>query len=314
MRSVPDGSDLAFSTFAFTVWPGFIWFNGFLLKARDGRGGIVRSVPACLQRARQHKSSGRRGFGFSNSAAPIDGEQNGKTAASASNAQIPLLVRLGPWRNVHRTTLDSLNQNTHATGNLQEDSSWKYSTLQGRQSRNESQKIVPITIAFRHTNSKHVILETQIYRAQQRRTWGKNFTLEIFLFLRQMKAWHRCFSRRVRSNLRGSLRIAIPDAAKALGSLKCHRTRKQPTRLPDSMAQISKVGRSRWTKRARWRQEKAEAAVAKVSGEAVIEANVGAAADANDGRLTSSGAKTKEIDGAYSDSRGRIHWKRIATF
>jgi hypothetical protein len=89
-------SVLAFSTFAFTVCFSFSWFNRFLLKARDGRGGIVRSMPACLQRARQHKSSGGRGFGFSNSAAPIDGEQNGNAAASASNAQIPLLVRLGP--------------------------------------------------------------------------------------------------------------------------------------------------------------------------------------------------------------------------
>src|SRR5215510_16203796 len=51
-------SALAFSTFAFTVCTGFIWFNRLLLKARDGRRGVVRPR---LQRARQHKSSGRRG-------------------------------------------------------------------------------------------------------------------------------------------------------------------------------------------------------------------------------------------------------------
>src|SRR5262245_32786278 len=89
-------SALAFSTFAFTVCPGFIWFNRLLLKARDGRGGVVRPIPTCLQRTRQHKSSGRRSLRFSNSPATVDGEQNGNVAPSAANAQIPLLVGLGP--------------------------------------------------------------------------------------------------------------------------------------------------------------------------------------------------------------------------
>src|SRR5215467_6970603 len=89
-------SALAFSTFGFSVCPGFIWFNRLLLEARDGRGGVVRPMPACLQRARQHKSSGRRGLSFSTSPAAVDGEQNGKAAPSASNAQIPLLVGFGP--------------------------------------------------------------------------------------------------------------------------------------------------------------------------------------------------------------------------
>src|SRR5262245_32937960 len=89
-------SALAFSIFGFTVCPGFIWFNRLLLEARDGRGGIVRHMPTCLQRARQHKSSGRRDLSFSTSPTSVDGEQNGDVAPSASNAQIPLLVGLGP--------------------------------------------------------------------------------------------------------------------------------------------------------------------------------------------------------------------------
>src|SRR5262249_8167629 len=89
-------SVLAFSTFAFTVCPSFIWFTGLLLKARDGRRGVVRSISAGLERARQHKSSGRRGASFSSSPAAVDGEQNGKAAPSTANAQIPLLVGLGP--------------------------------------------------------------------------------------------------------------------------------------------------------------------------------------------------------------------------
>jgi len=97
-------SVLAFSTFPFTVCPGFIWFNRLLLKARDGRRGVVRPMSAGFQRARQHKSSGRRGPSFSSSPAAVDGEQNGDAAPSTANAQIPLLVGLGPWRNVHKTT------------------------------------------------------------------------------------------------------------------------------------------------------------------------------------------------------------------
>ena len=89
-------SALAFWTFAFTICPGFIRLNGLLLKARDDGRGVVRPIPACLQRARQHKSSGRRGLSFSNSAATVDREQNGEVAPSTANAEIPLLVGLGP--------------------------------------------------------------------------------------------------------------------------------------------------------------------------------------------------------------------------
>src|SRR5215831_16431640 len=89
-------SVLALSTFAFTVCPGFIWFNRLLLKTCDGRRGVVRPMSAGLQRARQDKSSGRRRPSFSSSPATVDGEQNGKMATSAANAQIPLLVGLGP--------------------------------------------------------------------------------------------------------------------------------------------------------------------------------------------------------------------------
>jgi hypothetical protein len=89
-------SALAFSTFAFTICPGLIRFNGLLLKARDDGRGVVRPIPACLERARQHKSSGRRGLSFSNSAATVDREQNGEVAPSTANAEIPLLVGLGP--------------------------------------------------------------------------------------------------------------------------------------------------------------------------------------------------------------------------
>src|SRR5215475_13470584 len=85
-------SVLAFSTFAFTVCPGFICFNRLLLKTRDGCRGVVRPISAGLQRARQHKSSGRRSPSFSSSTAAVDGEQNGKVAPPATNAQIPLLV------------------------------------------------------------------------------------------------------------------------------------------------------------------------------------------------------------------------------
>src|ERR1051326_4207201 len=88
-------SALAVSSFVFTDCPGFIWFNWLLLKARDGRGGVVRPIPACLQRARQHKSSRRRGLSFSNPPATVDSEQNGKIAPSTANAQIPLLVGFG---------------------------------------------------------------------------------------------------------------------------------------------------------------------------------------------------------------------------
>src|SRR5262249_4314788 len=91
LSSVP-----AFSTFAFTVCPGFIWFNRLLLKAADGRSGVVRPMPAGLQRACQHKPSGGRGSNFSSSPAAIDGEQNGNAAPLATNAQIPLFVGLGP--------------------------------------------------------------------------------------------------------------------------------------------------------------------------------------------------------------------------
>src|SRR5262249_1770394 len=70
-------SALAFSTFAFIICPGFIWFNRLLLKARDGRRGVVRPISAGLQGARQHKSSGRWGPSFSSSPAAVDGKQNG---------------------------------------------------------------------------------------------------------------------------------------------------------------------------------------------------------------------------------------------
>src|SRR5690242_4922920 len=79
-------SAFAFSTFAFTVCPGFIWFNRLLLKARYGCGGVVRPMPACLQRASQHESSCGRRLSFSISPAPVDGEQNGKVAPLAPNA------------------------------------------------------------------------------------------------------------------------------------------------------------------------------------------------------------------------------------
>src|SRR5215475_13774526 len=89
-------SVLAFSTFVFTVRPGFIWFNRPLLKAGDGRSGIVRLMSACLQSARQHKSSGRRSLSLSSSPAAVNGEQNGNAAPLATNTQIPLLFGLGP--------------------------------------------------------------------------------------------------------------------------------------------------------------------------------------------------------------------------
>src|SRR5262252_11072932 len=81
-------SALAFSTFGFCGCPCFISLNRTLLKARDDRGGVVRPISACLQRARQHKSSGRRGLNFPNPAATIDSEQNGEAASLAANAQI----------------------------------------------------------------------------------------------------------------------------------------------------------------------------------------------------------------------------------
>src|SRR5262245_21344517 len=89
-------SVFAFSPFAFTVCPGFIWVNRLLLKARNGCRGVVRPIPAGFQRAIQHKLSSRRGARFSSSPAAVDGKQNGKAAPSTANAQIPLLVGLGP--------------------------------------------------------------------------------------------------------------------------------------------------------------------------------------------------------------------------
>jgi hypothetical protein len=89
-------SALAFSTFDFTAIPDFIWFKRLLLKARDGRSRVVRPMPAGRQRARQHKSSGRRSLRFSTSPTVVKGEQNGDVAAPASNAQIPLLAGLAP--------------------------------------------------------------------------------------------------------------------------------------------------------------------------------------------------------------------------
>src|SRR5215467_4361039 len=89
-------SVLALSTFAFTVCPGFIWFNRLLLKTCDGRRGVVRPMSAGLQRARQHKFSGRRGASFYSPPAAVNGEQNGEVATPAANAQVPLLVSLGP--------------------------------------------------------------------------------------------------------------------------------------------------------------------------------------------------------------------------
>src|SRR5262245_523874 len=80
-------SALAFSSFAFTACCGFIWFNRLLLKARDGRRGVVGPMSAGLQRARQHKPSGHRGGSLSTSSAAIDGEQNGNTAPSAANPE-----------------------------------------------------------------------------------------------------------------------------------------------------------------------------------------------------------------------------------
>ena len=52
---------------------------------------VVRPISACLQRARQHKSSARRGLSFSTSPAAVDSEQNGKV--------VPLLILSAP---VHR--------------------------------------------------------------------------------------------------------------------------------------------------------------------------------------------------------------------
>jgi len=89
-------SALGFSVFVFIVCSGFIWFSWFLLKARDGRRGVVGPMLAGLQRARQHKFSGRRGSGFSSSPAAVDGKQNRNVAPPTSNAQIPLFVGLGP--------------------------------------------------------------------------------------------------------------------------------------------------------------------------------------------------------------------------
>jgi len=92
-----------FSAFgAFIVLPGFIWLNRLLLKARDGSAGVIRLMPAIVQRTGQNQFSGRWRFAFFRSFGAVESEQNGQTALLAGNAQIPSRVGFGPPRNIQR--------------------------------------------------------------------------------------------------------------------------------------------------------------------------------------------------------------------
>jgi hypothetical protein len=96
------------STFAtFVIFPDFIGLALLLLKARNGRAGVLRLMPAFVQRASQHKFSGRKRLAFSRSFAAVEGEQNGQAALFAANAEIPSHVGLGPSRYVQRISLPS---------------------------------------------------------------------------------------------------------------------------------------------------------------------------------------------------------------
>jgi hypothetical protein len=153
LSSVP-----AFSTFAFTVCPGFIWFNRLLLKARAVRRGVVRPISAGLQRARQHKSSGRRGPSFSSApaadhrAVPLTGSGRGSGFPSSYcfpqfvNASSVVVLGSSLTMKARTVTIssghavlfqaDTRTQTQRARGFFLE----VFDRHRGRQSRNESQE------------------------------------------------------------------------------------------------------------------------------------------------------------------------------
>ena len=101
-------SAFAFSIFAVFIVPsGFLWLTRHLLKARDGRRGVIRLMSAFVHRASQHKFSGGQRLAFFRSFALVKSEQNGHAAFLAANAEIPPHVGLGPSRNIQRVSLPS---------------------------------------------------------------------------------------------------------------------------------------------------------------------------------------------------------------
>jgi hypothetical protein len=105
-QTLNSGSALcAFATFI--VPPGFIGLARLLLKARDRRAGVIRLMPAIVQRAGQHKFSGRYKLVFSRPFGAVEGEQNGHAALMTGNAEIPSQISFGPSRNIQRISLPS---------------------------------------------------------------------------------------------------------------------------------------------------------------------------------------------------------------
>jgi hypothetical protein len=95
------------SAFAAFPLPGFIGLARLLLKARDGGIRVIRLMPAIVQRAGQHKFSGRERLAFSHSFAAVEGEQNRQVALPATNTEIPSRISPGPSRNLQRISLPS---------------------------------------------------------------------------------------------------------------------------------------------------------------------------------------------------------------
>jgi hypothetical protein len=97
-------STLTFSTFAvLIVLPGFVRLVWLLLKARDGRGGVIRPMSAIVHRAGQHKLASRHRPAFTDSLTGVEGKQNWRAALFAAYAEIPPRFGFGPSRNVHNS-------------------------------------------------------------------------------------------------------------------------------------------------------------------------------------------------------------------
>jgi hypothetical protein len=69
-----DSASGLFAFAAFIVPAGFIGLARLLLKARDRRAGVIRLMPAIVQRAGQHKFSGRYRLAFSRSFGAVEGK------------------------------------------------------------------------------------------------------------------------------------------------------------------------------------------------------------------------------------------------
>ena len=88
----------------------FLPLEGFgyvlrFLETEDRCSSVVRPVFAFVERAGQHKLSGRRSLEFYRCFAVIESKESGRLALLAGNTEVPTDVDLGPMRNPQKFAL-----------------------------------------------------------------------------------------------------------------------------------------------------------------------------------------------------------------